>query len=600
MLYNHHLKIISIMKKSIIILCAVVSALSCQAKVGDIIATGNINYQVICENSLDNQAIVLSPQSSDISTATVGSSVANAGVTFTVTGIHHKAFENCKNLKNVTLPTSITWIGAYSFRGCANLVEIVIPAQVTSIGRMAFADCVNLSKVTMTSNLEQMGDDVFFGCTALKTVILPQGFTKMGNGMFERCTSLSAANIVEGATSISDYAYAGCALTSVAIPTGTEEIGEGTFSFNDNLTAVSIPNSMKTIGSGAFMNAASLAHVTLPSWITSLGEGEGGGLFDGCNKMTEVTIPAFVENVGDIATAPTTLTSVYVMGNHIPEGLASLPKTNSQGVPVTIYVKRSVYEEKYADGEWNGIHVDYRIPITMVNAKGNTVKYKTLCRDFDIDFSETNVGLEDGVGKLSAYIAPDADEGLGIVFMEEINYIPSRLKSNEDGYQGEDEYVGIVMKGTPGETYYYMMGENDYTQGASQWLLEDATAAANASPWYGNRLRGANDTKWVQPTETDASTGNFHKNYGLNNNAFRVYSTMGWLGYNKAYLSIPHMNAQANITMMFTDADGSTDSITLEEFASQCDDGEAFDLLGRRVKGHHKGIVIKDGQKRIR
>ena len=588
------------MKKSIIILCAVVSALSCHAKVGDIFSIGNINYQVICENGLDNQAIVVSPKSSDISTATVGSSIANAGVTYTVTGIHHKAFENCKNLKNVTLPTSITWIGTYSFRGCANLVEIVIPAQVTSIGRMAFADCVNLSKVTMTSNLEQMGDDVFFGCTALKTVILPQGFTKMGNGMFERCTSLSAANIVEGATSISDYAYAGCALTCVAIPTGTEEIGEGTFSFNDNLTAVSIPNSMKTIGSGAFMNAASLAHVTLPSWITSLGEGEGGGLFDGCNKMTEVTIPAFVENVGDIATAPTTLTSVYVMGNHIPEGLASLPKTNSQGMPVTIYVKRSVYEEKYPNGEWNGIHVDYRIPITMVNAKGNTVKYKTLCRDFDIDFSETNVGLEDGVGKLSAYIAPDADEGLGIVFMEEINYIPSRLKSNEDGYQGEDEYVGIVMKGTPGKTYYYMMGENDYTQGTSQWLLEDATAASNASPWYGNRLRGANDTKWVQPTETDASTGNLHKNYGLNNNAFRVYSTIGWLGYNKAYLSIPHMNAQANITMMFTDADGSTDSITLEEFASQCDDGETFDLLGRRVKGHHKGIVVKDGQKRIR
>lgn len=588
------------MKKSIIILCAVVSALSCHAKVGDVFAIGNINYQVTCENEFSNQVIVLSPQSTDISTATMSGTVANNGVTYIVTGIHHKAFENCKSLKKVTFPTSITWIGAYSFRGCANLAEIVIPAQVNSIGRLAFADCVNLSKVTMTSQLEQMGDDVFLGCTALKTVTLPQGFTKMGNGMFERCASLSAVNLVEGTTSIGNYTFAGCSLASVAIPTGTEKIGEGSFAFNDDLTAVSIPNSMKSIGNGAFMNATSLTHVTLPSWMTSLGEGEGGGFFDGCSKMTEVTIPAFVENVGDIATAPTTLTSIFVMGDHIPEGLASLPNTNSQGLPITIYVKRSVYEDKYPNGEWNGILVDYRIPITMVNAKGNGVKYKTLCRDFDIDFSETNAGLEDNIKKLSAYIAPDADEGLGIVFMEEINYIPSRLKANEDGYQGEDEYVGIVMRGVPGETYYYMMGENDYTQGTGQWLLEDATAAANASPWYGNKLKGAHDTRWVEPTETDASTGRLHKNYGLNNNAFRVYSTMGWLGYNKAYLSIPNINAQSNITMTFTDADGSTDSITLEEFASQCDDGEAFDLLGRRAKVHHKGIVIQDGQKQIR
>lgn len=588
------------MKKSIVILFAAVSALVCHAKVGDTFAFGNINFRVTCEKGTANEVEVISPQSTDITNATVPASVSNGGVSYSVTGIYHKAFENCKSLKKVVLPTSITWIGAYSFQGCTSLTEIDIPASVTLIGRLAFADCTSLAKVELTSNVKMMGADIFLGCSALKTVTLPEGFAKVGSGMFERCTTLSSVNFPEGISFIGDYALAGCAASDIIIPSGTKKIGDGAFAFNGELAAVSIPNSVKNIGSGAFKCNTGLSHVTLPSWLTSLGEGEEEGIFDGCTKMTEVTIPAYVENVGNIVNGTSSLTSVFVMGDHIPEGLASLPAINSQDQPITIYVKRSVYEEKYADGEWNGIRVDYRIPITMINAKGNDVKYKTLCRDFDIDLSETNVGLEDGVRKLSAYIAPDADEGLGIVFMEELNYIPSRLKANEDGYQGEDEYVGIVLKGTPGATYYYMIGEKDYTKGEGQWHLEHATAAANASPWNANLMRGAHNARKVSPIETDTPTGKERKNYGLSNNAFHAYSSTGWLGYNKAYLSIPQMSAQANIIMMFTDADGSTDSITLDEFASQCDDGNAYDLSGRKVDEHYKGIVIQKGKKQMR
>ena len=140
--------------------------------------------------------------------------------------------------------------------------------------------------------------------------------------------------------------------------------------------------------------------------------------------------------------------------------------------------------------------------------------------------------------------------------MEEISYIPSRLKANEQDYEGEDEYVGIVLRGTPGATYYYQIGENDYTQGDRQWKIEEATAAVNASPWNANLMRGASDTRLITPTETDAATGKAFKNFGLSNNAFHAYSKVGWLGYGKAYLS------------------------------------------GRKVDEHHKGIIIRNGMKR--
>lgn len=588
------------MKKSTLLLCAIATALNVSAHVGETFASGDINYQVTSENGTACEVMVLSPISADITTATIPSKVINGGNSYNVTGVTHKAFESCKSLKKATLPTSLVWIGAYAFRECASLTAIDIPSSVVSIGRQAFAGCTSLGSATLGAAVERMGDGVFLGCTTLKTVNLAQGCSKLAEGMFELCASLSSIDIPDGIVTIGDYAMAGCTICSLSIPTETKQIGEGAFAFNEKLTTAGIPNSVEGIGCGAFLHAASLAHITLPSWLTTLGENEGEGVFDGCGKMTELTIPAYVDDMCHVATISTWLTSIYVMGDHIPEGLSMLPTTNAEGEPITIYVKKSVFEEKYADGEWRGHAVNYRIPITMTNAKGNGVKYKTLCRDFDIDLSETNIELENGIQKLGAYIAPDADEGLGIVFMEELLYIPSRLRANEEDFQGEDEYVGIVLKGTPGATYFYQIGENDYTQGAGQWMLEDATAAANHSPWNANLMRGANDTKLVSPTESDAATGKTLKNYGLSNNAFHAYSATGWIGYNKAFLSIPEKSAQANITMMFTDADGTTDSITLEEFASQCDEGDAYDLSGRHVDESHKGIIIQNGKKQIR
>lgn len=587
------------MKKAILFLCAAVFAMHSNAKVGDTFASGNINYQVTIENGSSCEVAVSSPQSTEITSATIPSSVSYDGIAYKVTGIGHKAFENCTNLKSISLPASIEWIGAYSFEGCTSLTTISVPASVVSIGRQAFAGCSALTKVTFSSDIERIGDGMFHGCTALKSVTLPLGFSKVGSGMFEQCSALASVNLADGITTIGDYALAGVSVGSVTIPSGTERIGDGAFAFNDELANVSIPNSTVRIGGEAFQGCSTLTHATLPSWLTSLGEDGDGGVFDGCDQITEVTIPAYVESVGNLATASTALTSVFVLGDHIPAGLASLPSTNAFGETITIYVKQSVYEEKYSDGTWLGHTVDYRIPITMTNAKGTSVKYKTLCRDFDIDLSQTNDELETGVGRLSAYLAPVADEGLSIVFMEEINYIPSRLKANEQDYNGEDEYVGIVLRGTPGATYYYEIGENDYTQGIDQWLLEDATAAVNTSPWNANLMRGTHDAKIVTPTEIDSETGMTNKNFGLSNNAFHAYSKTGWLGYGKAYLSVPTSMNAADIMMMFTDTDGSTDSISLEEFVKQCDDGTTYEIMGREVSRNHKGIVIRKGKKVI-
>ena len=217
-----------------------------------------------------------------------------------------------------------------------------------------------------------------------------------------------------------------------------------------------------------------------------------------------------------------------------------------------------------------------------------------------MDLRYVNENLTEGQGRLSAYVVDDANGELGMVFMDEILYIPSRLKANVENYTGEDEYVGVVLKGTPGCTYYYQIGENDYSQGDAQWLLTDAQSASKAPHAGTNMMKGVADATYINTQDVDTETGQVVTNYGVNNNAFRKISGPGWLGYNKSYLPLPEDIDNANLSMTFTDQDGSTDTISVADFLSDCDEGYSYDLMGRKVNANAKGIIIKNGKKTIR
>lgn len=62
------------------------------------------------------------------------------GVAYVVTEIAFSAFENCKELKTITIPSTITTIVSYAFYNCENL-ECIIPNSVKEIGERAFAGC---------------------------------------------------------------------------------------------------------------------------------------------------------------------------------------------------------------------------------------------------------------------------------------------------------------------------------------------------------------------------------------------------------------------------------------------------------------------------
>ena len=592
------------------------------------------------------------------------------------------AFENCTNLKNINIEEGVTSLGYKCFANTA-VEEITIPSTLTHLGYLMSDEEVNAVIKRQTNDYTEdclgggalywsgvsahtfdMG--IFANCKKLKKVTFSaNNLTSIGNQTFYQCTNLEDFEIPSTVKSIGAMAFGYTNFEYLTLPDGLEYISDGAFYYCDNLRLIKIPNSVEYMKSqsvyglnnqtykdsiytdigevksrynttsvngsstgNVFSNNKSQTHVTLPSWLKTSGQ-----VIRGCDKISEITIPAYVIRGGDLVVdSSTPLRSVFFMGDSIPKGFertGGLDATMPEKKPVTFYVKKSVYETRYPEGYISGsteqiyegsnkwvdynFPVSYKIPVSMTNASGTGLIYKTLCRDFDVDLTHTNDNLPEGVEPLRAYLVEDVDGDLRMVFLNEIKYIPSRLKANltdADGnrYQGVDEYVGVVLRGTPGYTYYYEIGEHDYTQGAEgQWLMDDAMAYSNAT-FDGNLMAGdANDDFYVHQTVID-DNDNEVVNYGLNNNRFKIYHKDGWLTYNKAYLQLPKYvsdaiegdtdaEGNANLTFVFQNADGTTDKVSSIEFNRNCESDIFYNPYGQHVSKNTKGIVINNGKK---
>ena len=157
---------------------------------------GNMGYYDIINN--ENNSYSSSPWSEkNIEHVIIGEGVTSVG---------DQAFYLARNLRDVSLPSTLTSINGNAFHGC-KISNISIPKSVIRINNNAFeGNPLEEIIISEGSKLNYIGYNVFYN-TPLKSISLPDGFTTIGPHAFRGMYNLTEIIIPDTVTDIKEKAF---------------------------------------------------------------------------------------------------------------------------------------------------------------------------------------------------------------------------------------------------------------------------------------------------------------------------------------------------------------------------------------------------------
>lgn len=260
------------------------------------------------------------------------------------------AFSECRAIESIVIPGNVETIGTFAFWACNSLKNVELQSGVRTISEGAFSGCSNLSSITFPGTLETVGG--FAGLEKLTEVILPAGIKVIATAAFSGCTSLSSITIPGTVESIEDEAFSETSIRSLVIPDSVKKIGSGIVSECALLSEITFGSGITDIGDEAFAGASMISSISLPS-IQKIGE----RAFSGCSNLSAATFGNSLISVGDGAfedcvslKSVTFPDSVEYVGSRILEGCTGLEELSIGTGLVTI-----------ADEAFTGITVLQRV-----------------------------------------------------------------------------------------------------------------------------------------------------------------------------------------------------------------------------------------------
>uniref|UniRef100_A0A6C0F6Q2 Uncharacterized protein n=1 Tax=viral metagenome TaxID=1070528 RepID=A0A6C0F6Q2_9ZZZZ len=243
----------------------------------------------------------------EIRSVTIPESVRSIGL---------EAFNGCINLVKIVIPSSIMKLDLSAFSGAKpvslttpsafasrkffDLTETrdVVIVSGKGIRRSAFDSCKSLETIELPSSLVSIEEGAFAFCTSLTSIIIPKSVTIIKNTVFVGCSSLKYIRVEKDNTNYCDYFGIlynerrtelmcfplGTIITTFSFPQQVTTIAEGAF-YEYSLKKINIPNTITTIGTGAFYGSTKLESISIPPSIKVIHP----YTFANCLKLTRVT-----------------------------------------------------------------------------------------------------------------------------------------------------------------------------------------------------------------------------------------------------------------------------------------------------------------------
>lgn len=202
------------------------------------------------------------------------------------------AFMNAKNLRIMTLPSSVELIDEKAFKGCISLTEIVVEnekcdsSSLIKIKKSAFKNCESLVSFNLPSSLQYIGESAFSGCTKLNNIVIPRKIKEINDKCFKGCISLSNCILPKELISIGNAAFSNSGINKITLPPSLKELKLVCFINCSMLETVSIAETSSIkIGSGCFKNCTMLSEINLEN-VSEVGL----SAFWGCKNISSITI----------------------------------------------------------------------------------------------------------------------------------------------------------------------------------------------------------------------------------------------------------------------------------------------------------------------
>lgn len=212
------------------------------------------------------------------------------------------------NITSIDIPNGVTTIGQAAFSGCSKLQTVSIADSVTIFSSSMFRDCTSLTSFTVTKEMGEF-QEVLNGCTALTNVTIENDVEIIGGSFFANCSALTAISIPPSVKEIKIAAFKNAGLTSIPDLSKVETIGIGIFE-GCNITDATLTVKFSQIES-LFYGVPNLATVTISNDVTSISK----GMFQSCSTLTNITLPANLETIGDAVFLSTGLEQIVLPSN---------------------------------------------------------------------------------------------------------------------------------------------------------------------------------------------------------------------------------------------------------------------------------------------